>query len=74
MALPEQPNPGAADHIPTEFLEQYCRGLIGEKESGQIRSHLNSCTECSDRLAAVARFLGLARGGKILGHFDDDLK
>ena len=71
---PEHLPTGPSDHVSTESMEHYCVGALNEKESRRIKAHLTSCSDCADRLAAVKRFLKMARDGKIVGHFDDSLE
>jgi anti-sigma factor RsiW len=73
MPSPEQYRLGPGDHVSTEYLQRYCLGSLDKADSQVVKAHLDACSECTDRLVAVKRFVKMARGGKVTGLFDDGL-
>ena len=56
-------------HIATDSLENYLIGRIEAAQAFQISMHLLECTECTDRLMAVERFITILRSGVIRGAY-----
>ena len=74
MPSPEQFRLGPGDHVSTDYLQHYCLGSLGPADASMVKAHLDTCGECTDRLAAVKRFVKLAERGKVHGLFDDGLQ
>jgi predicted anti-sigma-YlaC factor YlaD len=40
----------ANDHVPTEWLAEYSKGILQEPRLGQVEEHLLVCQSCRDQL------------------------
>jgi hypothetical protein len=40
----------ANDHVPTEWLAEYSKGILQEPRLGQVEEHLLVCEDCRQRL------------------------
>jgi hypothetical protein len=38
------------DHVPTEWLAEYSKGILQEPRLGQVEEHLLVCESCRERL------------------------
>ena len=57
-------------HITVEEIKAYVLRSVSEPELSVIQQHLRWCQECTDRVAAMERFIARVRAGIIRGGFE----
>jgi len=45
-------------HIDDSLLQDFREGLLGPKDAGEVREHLDACAHCREELAALTELLG----------------